>query len=106
MPVIVAAAKKRVDDGREDVWFGWTEMIRRDQIDGATYLDIGIVVTLRVVGAAARRHLLCAQAKEKEIRLARRSGHLDGRAVACADRERAIHHELHVARAARFVSRR
>jgi hypothetical protein len=61
---------------------------------------------VRVVPAAAVLHLFGRQAEEEEILLTLLPSHLDGGAVACADRQRTVHHELHVARAAGFVARR
>src|SRR5439155_6966896 len=58
-----------------------------------------------VVPAPAARHLVRAQPEQEEVLLAPLLRHLDGRAVACADRESPIHHVLHVAGAARLVAR-
>ena len=59
---------------------------------------------VRVVPAAAAGHLFRGQAEQEEVLLAGFLGHLDGRAVARADGQRAVHHELHVARAAGLVA--
>ena len=59
---------------------------------------------MRVVPAAAVGHLFRGQAEQEEVLLARFLRHLDRGAVARADGQRAVHHELHVAGAAGFVA--
>src|SRR5215469_4413584 len=57
----------------------------------------------RVVRPATADHLLRCQAEEEEVFFAGLLCHLNRRAVACADRKCAVHHELHVACATGFV---
>ena len=80
------------------------EVVREDQVQRGARFRLVVVVPLRAVVAAALGHLLGRQAEQEEILLAGFFSHLDRGAVARADRERAVHHELHVARAARFVT--
>src|SRR5208282_632278 len=58
----------------------------------------------RVVPSATANHLLSRQTEEEEVLLARLCCHLNRRAVACTDRQCAVHHELHVACATGFVT--
>ena len=59
-----------------------------------------LVVPVRVVPAPAVGDLIGGQAEQEKIRLTGLRGHLDRRPVAGADRQGAVHHELHVAGAA------
>jgi hypothetical protein len=77
----------------------------RDQVQGRARFRLVIVVPPRVCTSPAVRDLLGGQAEEEEVLLARLLGHLDGGAVARADGEGAVHHELHVAGAAGLVAR-
>ena len=63
-----------------------------------------LVVPVRVVPTAAGGHLFRRQTEEEEVFLAGLLRHFDGRAIARADRQRAVHHEFHVARAAGLVA--
>src|SRR6267142_7121564 len=65
-----------------------------------------LVVPMRVIPATAGQNFFRCQAEEEEIFLTRLLGHLDGSAVASADGQGAVHHELHVARAAGLVASR
>src|SRR5262245_8289083 len=60
----------------------------------------------RTIPAATAGHLLGGQSEEKEVFLARCLGHLDCRAIASSDSQSTIHHELHIAGAARFIASR
>src|SRR2546429_4677958 len=62
------------------------------------------VVPPVVIPAAAAGHLLRGQAEEEEVLLPGLLRHLDRGAVARTDGQRAVHHELHVAGAARLVA--
>ena len=57
-----------------------------------------LVMPVRVIPASAAGDLIGGQPEKEEVLFAGCRGHLDRGAVARADRERAIHHELHVAR--------
>ena len=81
-------------------------MVVEDQVEGLPRLRLVLVVPARVVPAAAAGDLLGGQAEEEEVLLAGLLGHLDRGAVARADRQGAVHHELHVAGAAGLVAGR
>ena len=92
--------------GAKTPGFVAAEIVGEDQVQGLAGLGLVFVMPVRVIPAAAADHLLRRQAEEEEVLLARFRRHLDRRAVARADRQRAVHHEFHVARAAGFVARR
>ncbi len=95
--VVVAAREQQVTDGREDAWLVPGEVTVEDQVERRARLRFVFVVPERVVPAAALDDLLRRQPEEKEVVLAGLARHLDRGAVARADGERAVHHELHVA---------
>src|SRR5262249_40727351 len=105
MPVVIAAVEQRAMYGLEQAGLPRIEMIGADQIERSPGLRFVVIMPARVVPAGALLYLLRRQPEEEEILLARLGGHLDGRAVTRADGEGAVHHELHVARAARLVAR-
>ena len=80
-------------------------MVGDNQVKSGASLRVVFIVPMRIVPASAFGDLLGRQPKEKDIVFARSLGHLDRRPVACTDGKRAIHHELHIARAARFITR-
>ena len=102
--VVVPMRQQRVVQRREDAWLIAAEIIGEDQVQRGAGFRLVFVVPVRVVPAAAAGHLLRRQAEQEEILLARLLRHLDGGAVARADRQGAVHHELHVARAAGLVT--
>ena len=102
--VVVAVRQQRVAQRSEDARLVAAEVVGEDQVQRRAGLRLVVVVPVRVVPAAAVGHLLRGQAEQEEVLLARFFGHLDGRAVARAERQRAVHHELHVARAAGLVA--
>ena len=61
---------------------------------------------VRVVPAARLLHLIGGQAEQEHVLFAGFLGHLDRGAVARADGQSAVHHELHVAGAAGFIAGR
>ena len=63
-----------------------------------------LVVPARVVPAPAAGDLLGGQAEQEHVLLAGLLGDLDRGAVAGADGQGPVHHELHVARAAGLVA--
>src|SRR6476469_5200421 len=81
-------------------------MIALDQLERSARLGLVLIVPSWIVTAAAARNLVGGQAEQEEVIFAGGGSHLDRRTVAGTDRERAVHHELHVARAARLVPRR
>ena len=97
--------QKRIAQRREDARLVAAEVIGENQVQRRAGLRLVVIVPLRIVPAAAGGHLVRRQAEEEEILLARFLRHLDGRAVARADGQRPVHHELHVARAAGLVAR-
>ena len=104
MHVVVAVGQKRVPQRSKDARLIAAEMVGEDQVQCGAGLRVVVIMPLRLVPAAAVRHLFRRQAEEKEIFFARFFCHLDGRAIARADGQRPVHHELHVARAAGFVA--
>src|SRR5262247_1043333 len=79
-------------------------MVREDQVQRRASLRLVVIVPLGVIPAAATSHLFRRQAEQEEILLDAFLRHLDGRAVAGADRQCPVHHKFHVARAAGFIS--
>ena len=79
-------------------------MVGEDQIQRRPRFRLVVIVPVRVVPTAAVGDLFGRQAEQEEVFLARLLGHLDRRAVARADGQGAVHHELHVARAAGLVA--
>ena len=79
-------------------------MAGEDQVERRARFRFVVVMPMRVVPAAAVGHLLGGQAEQEEILFARFLGHFDRGAVARADGQGAVHHELHVAGAAGLVA--
>ena len=80
------------------------EMVAGDEVQRGARFRLVVVVPLGAVPAAAGGDLLRRQAEEEEILLAGFLRHLDGGAVARAQSQRPIHHELHVGGAAGLVA--
>src|SRR5262245_10293178 len=59
---------------------------------------------LRLIPAATSGDLISSQTKQEEVLPTCLFSHLDRRPVSRANGERAVHHELHVARSAGFIS--
>src|SRR6476661_4208529 len=89
---------------RENALLVLAEIIARYQVQGGPGLGVVLVVPIRVVPATAVVDLLRAQSEQEEVLGPRLFGHLDRRAIARADRQRSVHHELHVAGAAGLVT--
>ena len=70
------------------------EVILRNEVERRTGVQLVSIVPMRVVPPAARGHLSCAQAEEKEVLLACLRDHLGRRPVARADSERVVDHEF------------
>ena len=104
MHVVVPVGQKRLPQRSKDARFIAVEIVGEDQVQCGACLRVIVIMPLRLVPAAAGCHLFRRQAEEKEIFFARFLRHLDGRTIASADGQRAIHHELHVAGAAGFVA--
>ena len=104
--VVVAIGQQRVAQGGEDPRLVAAEVVGEDQVQRRAGFRLVIVVPVRVVPTVATGHLFRRETEQEEILLARFLGHLDRGAVARANGERPVHHELHVARAARLVAGR
>ena len=104
--VVVPAGQQRLAQRLEDARLGATEVIREDQVQNGAGLGLVVVVPVRAVPAAIAGHLLRSETEQEEILLARGLGHFDRGAVAGADRQRSVHHELHIAGPARLVAGR
>src|ERR1022692_1062768 len=104
MHVVVPVRQQHVPQRLEDARLIAAEIIRENQVQGSTGLRIVLVMPLRVLPSATTNHLLSCQTEEEEVLLARLCSHLNRRAVACADRQCAVHHELHVACPTGFVA--
>ena len=104
MHVVVAMRQQRVAQRSEEAGFVAAEMVGEDQVQRGAGLRLVLVMPVRAVPAAAVGDLIGRQAEEEEVLLAGFFGHFDRRAVARADRQRAVHHELHVAGAAGLVT--
>ena len=94
MHVVVAVGQQGVAQWLEHAGLVAAEVVREDQIQRRMGFGLVVIVPLGVVPAAAAGHLLRRQSEQEEVRLAGGLGHLDRGAVARADRERPVHHEL------------
>ena len=104
MHVVVALVEQGVPDRVEEPRLAAVEVAREDQVEGLAGLVLVLVVPARVVPAPRAGDLLGGQAEQEHVLLAGLLGDLDGGAVAGADGQGAVHHELHVARAAGLVA--
>src|SRR5882762_3286856 len=101
---VVIAPEQRLAQRCEDAGLVAAEMVGRNQVQRGTHLWLVVVVPAWAVPATAVRDLVGGEPEQKEVLLARLLRHLDGGSVACAQCDRTVHHELHVAGAARLVS--
>src|SRR5437879_8711305 len=99
MHVVVTVGQQSVTKRSEDARLTAAEVDGKDKLQGGASLRLVVIMPVRAIPAAAGGHLFRSQTEEKEIFFAGFFGHLDGRAVARADRQRSVHHEFHVARA-------
>jgi len=89
-----------VDERTEELGVAAREQAGADQVDHVLEALVALVELARPVAARfERRHLLRRKTEEKEILRAHLLAQLDVRAIERADRERAVHAELHIARA-------
>src|SRR5262249_15459652 len=102
--VVVSVCQQGIAQGREDAAFLAAEMVGEYQVQRRARLRLVVVVPAGVVPASAVRYLFRRQTEQEEVLFTRFVGHFDGRSVARADRQGAIHHELHVARTAGLVA--
>src|SRR5271157_1454455 len=105
MHVEISVGEKRIAQWGENTRLIAAEVVGEDQVQGGAGLRLVVVMPVRIVPATAIGDLLCCESEEKEIVFASLFGHLDGGAVARANRECSVHHEFHVASAAGFVTR-
>src|SRR5215471_17209347 len=104
--VIVPMRQEHVQDRGKNPRLVRAESIGGDHLEGAAGLRLMVIVPLWVVPAAAVLHLFCRQAEEEKVLLARLLSHFDRSAVTRANGQGAVHHELHVTRAAGFIAGR
>ena len=102
--VVVAVGQQRVAQRSKDAGLVAAEIIGEDQVQRGPGFGLVVIMPVRIIPAAAALHLIGGQAEQKEVFLAGFLRHLDRRAIARADRQRPVHHEFHVARAAGFVA--
>ena len=104
MHIVIPAGQQGVEKRGEYARFVAAEMAGTYQVQGGAGLRLMLIVPARTVPGAAAGHFRRRQSEQEEVLLARLLRHLDRGAVASADRQGAVHHELHVACSARFVS--
>ena len=100
--VVVVVVLQRAQDRIEEARIEHGEHVPADHVERQADLGILTAVLARIVGGTQRRHVLGAQAEEEHVVVANLFVDLDVRAVVGAQRQRAVHHELHVARAGRL----
>ena len=103
---MITACQQRVAQFIEDARLIPAEVIGENQVQRGARLRLVLIMPGWIIPAGAGSHLLRGQAEHEKVFLTRRLGHLDGRAVTRAQRQGAVHHEFHVARAAGLVTRR
>src|SRR5262249_44785156 len=81
------------------------KVVGEDQVQRCSCLWFVLIVPIRVVPSATLRHLLRGKTEKEEIFLSRLLRHFNCCAIPSADRQRPVHHELHVAGATRLVAR-
>src|SRR5262249_31769734 len=104
MHVVVSVCQQYVAKRSEDSRFIAAEVVREDQVQCSTCLRFVIVVPLWVIPASTLNDLLRTEAEQEEVLFASFFSHLDRSAIASADGERSVHHELHIACATRLVT--
>src|SRR5271166_2463628 len=85
--VVVPVRQQRVAQRGKDPGLVVAEIVGENQVQCGASLRLVVVMPVRVVPTAAARHLVRGQAEQEEVLLASFFGHLDGRAVARADRQ-------------------
>src|SRR6266568_4934905 len=104
--VVIAVPQEHVDNRGEDPRFGRAEGVGGNHVQGPSSLRLLRIVPMWIIPAPAAHHLVRCQAKEEEMVLPGLVRHLDGGAIAGADGEGTVHHELHIAGAAGFKAGR
>src|SRR5262245_5126320 len=104
MPVVISLRQECVAQWGESTRFVAAEMIGEDQVQRGTGFRFILIVPVWAVPAATAGYLFCGQTEKKEVVLTRFFSHFDGSAATRADRQGSVHHELHVAGAAGFVT--
>src|SRR5215468_5234494 len=84
--VVVAVREQGVSQRLEGPGLVLAEMVGEEQVQRGAGLRVVVVVPARAVPAPAPGHLRGSQAEEEEVLLAGLLRHLDGRAIARADR--------------------
>jgi len=102
--VVVAVRQQHVAQGVEDAGLIAAEIVRENQVQGLASLGLVFVVPVRVVPSATADYLVRGQTEKKEVFFPGLCCHFNGRAVARANRQCAVHHELHVACATGFIA--
>ena len=105
-PVPRRALRQRAVQLREISVFPVVERAVRKRLHRAAHGGVVFQNTVRIVGFPDLRKFLYRCAEDVIVLSARLFHDLDVRAVHRADRDRAVHHEFHVPRAARFQPRR
>ena len=67
-------------------------------------LGLVLIVPVRIVPGAAVFNLFHGESEQEEVFFSGLFCHFDGRSVACSDRQRAVHHEFHVAGSAGLIA--
>src|SRR5262249_49968459 len=103
--VVVALGEQHFPNRLEDARLVPAKVVGEDEIERGPRFRVVLVVPVRAVPASAPFDLLGGESKEEEILLSGLFSHFDRRAVSSSECERSVHHEFHVARPARLVSR-
>src|SRR5215471_7570868 len=105
MHVVVAVRKKHVAQRRENSWFVLAEIVGEDEIQCSPRFGLIFVMPAWVIPVAAALHLLDGQPKEEQVLLTGLFGHFNRCSIASPNGERTVHHEFHIARSTRFITR-
>src|SRR5262249_16116092 len=101
----VALSEEGLADRFKYTSFVTAEVVAENQIQSFARFRLVRVVPGRVVPPSAIDDLFCCKTEEEDVVFANLLSDLDGRAVTCANGQRAVHHEFHVAGATRLVTR-
>ena len=105
MPVVVAMAQERVHDGLEKPGLVTAEVVSRDQVKCGAGLRLVLVMPPRsCTSRRFPRPVPAVKPNKKKFSSPAASAISMVRAVARANRQRPVHHKLHVARAAGLVT--
>src|ERR1700683_4996972 len=101
----VAVGQEGATQRLEDPGLIRAEVVGEDQIERLPGFRLIFIMPIGAVPRAAVGDFLGSKAEQEEVLLPRLLGHFDRGAVARPDGQRTVHHELHVAGAARLVAR-